>query len=453
MYGILEGLRAGGADARAQAQEARAQEEAAANRAFRERQMLMQEAQHRQSMEEGGMRLGGLRRVDTAMQGVMDAQNDVRSNPAAVSAADAEFDAADRKNLQGMPMPAYRPEIYADANRAAPDPRKMNQAWSALAAAKGDAQSGLALRDDTRKMDIGDTAKANIARLTKDPEYRNTVRSYVNNMVPTMVWDEPTVDAKGKVLAPGKMRIVMEDGKMKPVDLSTAQETQIILGIAHMQHGDTDGGMRIISGVNKDVADAVSRADQRVTGMANANTQGQARFDTAQYQQGMLAESGRHNKAMEGRQPKGPVQMSPADAKRINDALMEWENAAPNTPAKQEAFKKFQNVQSAVMSTMGKVMAPRAMPEVLSPAERMRAAVQLLGTEAGQGMTLEGALAAVSGGGEGGSADDRLIAALKGRSAETAKAAKAATAPPNPARGGFVPGLPLPSRAPGVAFQ
>lgn len=128
---------------------------------------------HKLRMEEGGLRVAGLRRVEDATNELDRVSRVGIQNPEAIKANDADFDMAVEATGRGLPMPAAAPQQ--------PEWRKatgleLNDAQTRLAAAKGDIQGMEALRlgrkgiefeegykkhfDDWNKMD--DAAKASL---------------------------------------------------------------------------------------------------------------------------------------------------------------------------------------------------------------------------------------------------------------------------------------------------
>lgn len=112
------------------------------NRMLKER-LEIEKAQEARNAEEQGLRIAGLRRVDTATQDLDRIARVGIQNPDAVKANDADFDMAVEATGRGLPMPAAAPQQ--------PEWRKatgleLNDAQARLAAAKGDIPGMEALR-------------------------------------------------------------------------------------------------------------------------------------------------------------------------------------------------------------------------------------------------------------------------------------------------------------------
>lgn len=125
------------------------------NRLLEEQNAREAEA-HKQRMEEGGLRVAGLRRVDDASQNLDRVTRVGIQNPDAVRANDADFDMAVEATGRGLPMPAAAPQQ--------PEWRKatgleINDAQTRLAAAKGDVQGMEALRLGRKGMEYEDAYK------------------------------------------------------------------------------------------------------------------------------------------------------------------------------------------------------------------------------------------------------------------------------------------------------
>jgi len=112
------------------------------NRMLKER-LEIEKAQEARNAEEQGLRIAGLRRVDTATQDLDRIARVGIQNPDAIKANDADFDMAVEATGRGLPMPAAAPQQ--------PEWRKatgleLNDAQARLAAAKGDIAGMEALR-------------------------------------------------------------------------------------------------------------------------------------------------------------------------------------------------------------------------------------------------------------------------------------------------------------------
>lgn len=112
------------------------------NRMLKER-LEIEKAQEARNAEEQGLRIAGLRRVDTATQDLDRIARVGIQNPDAIKANDADFDMAVEATGRGLPMPATAPQQ--------PEWRKatgleLNDAQARLAAAKGDIAGMEALR-------------------------------------------------------------------------------------------------------------------------------------------------------------------------------------------------------------------------------------------------------------------------------------------------------------------
>lgn len=117
------------------------------NQAERNRLLAEQDAReaeaHKLRMEEGGLRVAGLRRVEDATQNLGRLTNVGVQNPEAVKANDADFDMAVEATGRGLPMPAAAPQQQEWRKATG---LELNDAQARLAAARGDIQGMEALR-------------------------------------------------------------------------------------------------------------------------------------------------------------------------------------------------------------------------------------------------------------------------------------------------------------------
>lgn len=349
MYGLMEGIRAGGSDARSDAE-----------MALQRQRLAMQQAQdaraaeqHALNLREGNLRLGGLQRIDQATQALMDLNTQGAQAVQSQTAADDDFEAANRANMQGLPMPAYNPSVYANV-KATPGERDFNRAAMGLAAARGDLSQMTALRGEQKKTAISETFKADMARMSKDPAFRQTVYSYFNveGALPITIKQAP-LDKNGKPTGPAIMQITSPDGdptQTRELKIGAGQEQQILLGVAYMKHGMDEEGLRIIGGVNKDLAKAIDNANENTVKAFNANTQAGARFDQTRINEAELAERARHNKVVESRAAAGaPREVSAANAAKLSALYENWVRADPkDRPAIERQIQILENNISLV---------------------------------------------------------------------------------------------------------
>lgn len=413
MFGLMEGIRQGGQDARSDAE-----------LALQRQRFALQQAQdaraaeaHAQGMQEGSLRLGGLRRVDQATQALVDMNTQGAQSAAANRVADDDFDAANRASAQGMPLPAYNPAIYAAANKPAPTDKDFTKAMMGLAAAKGDLASIAAARHEQKKQDVADELKANMEKFSKDPEFRQTVYSYINREGAMLITArQPPLDKNGKATGPVTLNIVSPDGdptKTKELRVGAGQEQQIMLGVAYMKHGMADEGLKIIAGVNADLAKTIHNANEITVKAENSNTLAGQRFDTAEYNKAHLAAQVKHWADMAAKAGAGQREISPENARKLADLEEKYVRAAPKDKA--AAWDELQVAMRKISLT--DLRKPMGLPthgsdrSEIPPDKLLDMALKYQGTTAGSKLSLEGAMDAVRASVSGTNSGDARFAA------------------------------------------
>ncbi len=328
MYGLLEGVRGGTADSRA-AEALRLQEaEAEAARQFRERTMAMQEAQHRLQQEEAGLRLRDVRAVGDA-----------------------------RDQIVGLHRREADNAAFLDSGQAGPvqpvDERDFNRAYAGLAIAKGDLGAAQQLRTQSRRMDVSDEAK----RLAASPEFQGQVFDYIStkDMFPLKVIPGKTDPKTGKMVSAD--RLEFDSGYT--YDLKQGDRQRIALGVALMKNGFDDEGLKTIEGVNKELRDAIDKANQRAIGMSEFNSRADDRLADNE----LRAEQIRTQRALRASSgPRAQPEVPPAMLEKYNSLVAEYQQAVDTGNAKRAAEIRQQlPVLQAQMSTVLK--RPLSLPE------------------------------------------------------------------------------------------
>lgn len=364
MYGALEGIRAGASDARAA-------NELAAQNAYRAQMLAMQQAQERRAQQEFDMRVQDRQRVTGAMdrvQGLYD--QDTRFQGAEAARAD-DFEAADKANLQGLPMPKYDAATWQQ-NTKRPTERDFNSAYSGLALAKGDIGTADQFRGKNKMLDVADAAKAKAA----DPEFQKKVFDYVHKDKRFLgQFEDAVIDPKtGRVTTPAKFRL---DGG-KEITLTDQDKYQFAYGAALMEAGMTDEGMKVISGVNKELGALVDKANQQMTGAAAINRQASNDMLDHNVKLDQMASQAEYRRMLiaQRKAAAGPREADPKLVKEFNDLYVQYE-AALAKGDKQGAASINQMMaakQAQIATSLGKTMQVRdpQPKQTMSPMDEMK---------------------------------------------------------------------------------
>ncbi len=400
MIGVIDGIRSGMSDARA---EREMQLRAAAEQRAREL--------HDLNMQRMNMELSGLRRRDDALNEVVALQGQGLQRSKADKLAGDDFDAAFAASEKGLPMPAMTPEIQQAYNApAAPSERQMLAAMQKFALASGDMQGFQGLQRQTKLLDVSDRAR----ELAKSPEFQQRALGMLDKSSLVQArFTQPVYDAKGKMTMPAQL-VFDAGGK---VDLSEADLTRLAYGAALVDMGFAKEGVEAISSVNKDLGVMVDRANNRIIQTQNSN-QGaidKMRDNDRADEQMRINESLRRAQigAMNaGRQREIPKEL----LGRMSAVEQAWINETD--PAKKAVLERqYQLLESQAAIALGR---PRGLPSRgptsgLSPKDEVEAAMKLVEASGGK-LTMEGAIREIRAGYGGGNLDDeiaRQLAALQ----------------------------------------
>ena len=200
---------------------------------------------------------------------------------------------------QGMrgpsPQPAPMPVTAPGAMRKGTD-REFNQANMGVAVATRNLAQQTALRGESKKLDIGDSYQSTIAKMSKDPEFFNSVMKNVTLNSQRMLWDAG-MDEKGKQTGPRVLSLVQDDGRIKKFTPTGAQDKAVALAMAHIENGDVTNGLNMLHAVDKDVAEAAARELNSQIDVGKLNQGEREIFDRNTHNAGTLAETQRNNQA------------------------------------------------------------------------------------------------------------------------------------------------------------
>lgn len=184
------------------------------------------------------------------------------NRPATEAALDADFEAANQAQLQGLALPAMRGgsnTANADAltvrNAVDPtNPQYRQQAAglrSRLALATGNDRDFDAVQAAERQRVEAQQDSEFAQAVIKDPmgDAARQARTFINNQSRSLAID---TDPKTGI---STFRIVKGDGT-KPIEVPPADLSKIAVGVRRLQRGDV-GGLDVIAGVNKELANAV----------------------------------------------------------------------------------------------------------------------------------------------------------------------------------------------------
>lgn len=341
---------------------------------MRQRQMAMQEEQHRLQNQEMGLRLKRTQDEDTAVASLADLQK-----------RDAE---SQQFNGTGLMRPV--------------DEREMNNAEGAVALARRDMVGLSRTRNANRMLDVNDEAK----RLAADPAFQAKAMDYIST----------------KEIFPLKVVSGQRDpktGRMKTADrlefdsgftyqLKDGDRQRIALGAALMSKGMNEEGLKVIEGVNKELRDAVDHANKRTVSASEFNSKADDRLaDNEVRAEQIAAARAARSAAGANRNP----EPDPKLLKEYNDLVASYQTAMDGGDTKRAKELRAQLVvkQAQVATSMRKLATLRdeAQPRserTLTPKDRLDMATKIMESPGGQGLSLEGALQAV----------DRMVASSGG---------------------------------------
>lgn len=247
-----------------------------------DRQYDLQKERHDADMKETGLRLGAMQRVNDATARLDTIQNVGMPMQANIQAKDDDFETANAAALAGKDMPAYNASTYAAPDFRRATPQELARGVMGLAAAKGDSAGLLAGQNQMREFDINDTAKANIERAAKDPEYRAQLLKNVNTQSKSLTIDDGIDKKTGKKVRAERITWVDNNGDTHAFEPNENQLNAIVYGAARMEHGDVAGGLSQIASVNKDLAALAHQHHQETLGAFDSNVKSAGEWDAHQ---------------------------------------------------------------------------------------------------------------------------------------------------------------------------
>ena len=273
--------------------------------------------------EEQGLRMRGLRRtqdqadrVDTALQDYqtlsdrdgmtpgLEAQvgRTYGMSPQQIATAGTglqsklnSYDTPDSADLQSTPAWNVNPGVDTELGRK----RGLLKARQKVDVARGDTNAMAAREAEGQGLDLQADFKANMKRI-QDPEFQAELRKSVNTRSGNVTIVKAPTDAKGRRTGPSSLVIVGADGEEQTVRLSNDDMLQLAHARTLAERGMVQESIAMLGGVNKDLAAAVQRDNETRTKTFDSNTRAQGEFDQNQHRASVLAETGRHNKAVEG---------------------------------------------------------------------------------------------------------------------------------------------------------
>jgi len=206
------------------------------------------------------------------------------NRPATEAALDADFEAANQAQLQGLALPAPRggsnmanAEALTVRNAVDPTSPQYRQQAAGL-------RSRLALATgNDRDFDTIQAAERQRVEAQQDSEFALDVvknptgpaamkaRTFINAQTNSFTIDPPNKEGISTI------RIIKGD-RTQPIDISPADMSKIAIGVRRLERGDV-GGLDVIAGVNKELAAAV-REEMR-TSMDVLKTNNDANYKTA----------------------------------------------------------------------------------------------------------------------------------------------------------------------------
>jgi hypothetical protein len=239
-----------------------------------DREFALQKERHDADMKERGLRTSQLQ-----------AEND------ASSALTEGYTRGISRNT-GLGM-ATEPEYDASAVQYKPaTERELLGLQERLAAAKRDIGGLGQIREKKRSLDIEDSGRANIERMASDPKYLSEAVRNINSQHSSITVDEGLDPKTGKQLRAARITYVKPDGSAGSFEPTGAQRKTLAFALAHIDHGDSKTGLEMLSKLDKDLADVASKGMAEQTGVFNANSAAQDRWQNQEYRQAMLKNDG-----------------------------------------------------------------------------------------------------------------------------------------------------------------
>lgn len=206
--------------------------------------------------------------------------------------AQRRVDAADSALTEGLTKgvlqtaPSTDPDQdgFSTSYRPASDRERLNLR-TAAAVARGQDTKGL--EGERQKLDIDDAAAANIKKLADDPTYWPELSKNINLNHKRVTIDNGTDAKSGKQVRAPSISIVKDDGTTHAIPITEAHKKQLALAMAHIDNKDVAGGLAIMAGVDKHLADAAHQEITEQTNMFGANTKAAHEFNTDQHNQRM----------------------------------------------------------------------------------------------------------------------------------------------------------------------
>jgi hypothetical protein len=239
---------------------------------------------HQQAMQESGLRLGALRRVDDATTALTNAQTlgiGLPDNQAAN--ADMQRSAFRRSEIgeqnYGDDAPAYQaPTGLQPAYRKASD-LDMNSLQSTLAAARGDVAGMEALRGARKDIEWTDGYGAKLKEYNGSPEQIGATLTHLNQNSRSVTMGKP--DKDGFV----QLSVVKPDGEAAFARL-TKQDQAKLYAASSLMELNPQRAFDLMAQVNKDLATAIAAEN-------NLNIEVAKGGNDLAYKQGSLANQGR----------------------------------------------------------------------------------------------------------------------------------------------------------------
>ena len=323
MMGMLEGLRAGGADARA-AQELAMRQEADRRAAELHAANLDQMGLQRQQL---GLQLNRARAIE-------DAQN----------------------NLSGLVKRERENQDFLASGNAGPvnpvTERDFNSAQMGLATAKGDLKELDTQRGLRKKMDVADEAK----RLAADPAFQQKALSFIGDSehFPVKVVKGKRDPKTGQLMTADTLEFdtgykhTLKDGDVQ----------RIAYGAALHNLGMPEEATKVFSQVNKELSAAVNTANDRVL----------KGYDFSSKAEDRVADNNRADQMLRLRYSEvnghRPREMPPAMLKELSDIEQKWIQADPKDRPVLE--RQYQMALSRAGASVGR---PMGLPTNKPPAD------------------------------------------------------------------------------------
>ena len=337
--GMLEGLRAGIADARTDEElrlrRQREEREAAMREqefGLRKREFDMREAQHAATMEQLGMQLQQQRGVNSAMENIRGLTKREREDKAHVDA--------------GLPGPV-RPDVTE---------RDYNREFMGLAAAKGDVEGMAKLQLRDKILSAHEMAQ----RMYADPTMREKVYEYLDkSAVPLKVIRGERDQKTGRMKTPDTLQF--DDGYTHK--LNEADTLRMLQGIALSKAGLQTEADAAFEGVNKRLRDAVDVGNKRTLTAYDMQARTDDRMTDNELNRerlGLLKDQRQATRAGAGREV-------PPDILR-ELSVLEQQYIQADPKARPAIERQYQMVLSRAGAAVGKPMGlPNARPPVSEP--------------------------------------------------------------------------------------